>query len=151
MAFTSEFTNDPTPVGGGERVGDSHIILTASTFEDGLLTGRFAKLDTGSVDNMDGSSTPVLAGVVLRHASRATEDENEISTELYANAEYARWGLVTVFAKDGETVPDRFATVYASNAGDADDGLATSTDTDIETTAEFIAEVQTGVWLVFIK
>lgn len=151
MAFTSSFTNDPTPVGGGERVGDSHIILSASTFEDGLLTGRFAKLDSGSVDNMDGSSTPTLAGIVLRHVSRATEDEDAIRTELYANAEYARWGLVTVFAKDGESVPARFATVYASNAGDADDGLATSTDTDIETTAEFIDEVQTGVWLVFIK
>lgn len=151
MAFSSGIMNDPQRVAGGERFDQTILILTATTFEDGLRVGRFAKLDGGSIDNMDGSASPVIAGVVLRNVANAIEDDDTIDRELYEQAEYSRRGLVTVDVKDGEAVPDMFGAVYASNAGDADDGLATSTDTDIETNAEFIREVQTGVWLVWQK
>lgn len=150
MAFSSAFVNDPERVGAGERFGSVNISLNATDFEDGLKIGRFAKLDTGSIDNMDGSATPVVAGVVLRTASRAVEDGDTVGATLYGQCEYMRQGMVTVAVKAGET-PALFGTVYASNAGDADDGLATATDTDIETTAEFIKEVKPGVWLIRIK
>ncbi len=150
MAFSSEFVNDPERVGSGERYGSTNITLASTTFEDGLVIGRFAKLDSGSIDNMDGSATPTIAGVVLRSAARAVEDDDVVDASLYGQVEYMRQGLVTVSVKDGET-PAQFGTVYASNAGDADDGLATATDTDIEVDAEFIKEVKSGVWLVRLK
>lgn len=146
MAFTTEYLADPSRVGAGERWGNNNIVLTSRDFEDGLVVGRFAKLDSGSIDNMDGSSSPVLAGVVMRHATSPVE-QTTVDADLYDQVEYVRAGLVTVRIKDGET-PAQFGTVYVSNAGDADDGLATATNSDIEASAEFIEEVKTDVWLI---
>lgn len=150
MAFATGYLGDPQKVKGGERYGSCNIVLSATTFEDGLLVGRFAKLDTGSIDNVDGSATPTLAGVVLRNAASPVEDGAAIDGSLYSQVEYQRQGLVTVDVKTGET-PAQFGAVYVSNAGDADDGLATATGTDEATTAEFIEEVATDVWLIRIK
>lgn len=149
MPFTSVRTDDIQEVGAGERVGDSHIILTATTFEDNLLIGRFAKLDAGSIDNIDASATPVIAGVVLRNTARPVEDDNQVDSDLYTNVEYARWGLVTVKAVEGEN-PTRFDAVFVHNLADADAGKATLVDSaDTEAVnAEFIEEVDTDVWLI---
>jgi len=149
MSFASTFSNDPTAVGAGERYGANAIALGATTFEDGLKVGRFAKLDTASIDNLDGSATPVIAGVVLRPVTNAVEDGATIDASLYAQVEYLRQGLCTVDVKTGET-PALFGRVYVSNAGDANDGLATATNTDEPVNAEFISEVQTGVWLIYV-
>lgn len=152
MAFTTGYLGDPSRVGAGERWDpNSAVVLTATDFEDGLVVGRFAKMDSGSLDNMDGSATPVIAGVVLRNVASPVEDGETVDATLFEQWEYQREGFVTVAVKDGETAPAMFGTVYASNAGDADDGLATSTGTDVETTAEFIRVVKPGVWLVNIK
>lgn len=151
MAFNQGYLSDPNAVGAGERFDpNSAIVLTARTFEDGLVVGRFAKLDSGSLDNMDSSSTPTIAGVVLRDVALPVEDGQTVDAALYDQVQYQRAGLVTVEVKDGET-PTQFGTVYASNAGDADDGKATATDTDVETSAEFIEEVDTNVWLIRFK
>lgn len=151
MSFSTGYLGDPSRVGAGERWDpNSALVLTATTFEDGLVVGRFAKLDTGSIDNMDGSATPVIAGVVLRNVASPVEDGQTVDGDLYDQVEYQREGLVTVELKDGET-PAQFGTVYASNAGDADDGTATATDTDIATGAEFVQEVATNVWLIRLK
>lgn len=149
MAFNSARTDDIQPVGSGERIGDSHIILTATTFEDGLNVGRFAKLDSGSLDNVDSSASPVIAGVVLRHVSRSVESGGTVDASLQTNVEYGRWGLFTVDVVDGDT-PSRFGQVYVHNLDDADAGKATTTDSaDTESVnAEFIHEVQSGVWLI---
>lgn len=150
MAFSTGYLGDPQKVGGGERFGSSNIILTSDTFEDDLKVGRFAKLDTGQIDNMDGSATPVIAGVVLRKASNAVEDAATIDSALFDEVEYMRQGLVAVDVKTGET-PTLFERVYVSNAGDANDGLATATNTDVAVNAEFIMEIQTDVWLIYVN
>lgn len=151
MSFSTGYLGDPSRVGAGERWDpNSALALTATTFEDGLVVGRFAKLDTDSIDNMDGSATPVIAGVVLRNVASPVEDGGTVDASLYDQVQYQREGLVTVELKDGET-PTQFGTVYASNAGDADDGTATATDTDIDTGAEFVQEVATNVWLIRLK
>lgn len=150
MAFATGYLDDPNRVGAGERYGSNQVVLSATTFENGLRVGRFAKLDTGSIDNMDGSATPTIAGVVLRNVANAVEDLGTIDSALYSQVEYVRQGLVTVEVKTGET-PVQFGAVYASNAGNADDGKATATNTDVATGAEFIQEIQTGVWLVRLK
>jgi len=149
MAFSIGHLNDPQNVGSGERKGTSDLVLTSRDFEDNLVVGRFAKLDTGSIDNMDGSATPVVAGIVLRKVSTPVEDGAAIDADLYDQVEYLREGLCTVDVKAAET-PAQFGRVYVSNLGDADDGLATATNTDIAVNGEFIEEVQDGVWLVYI-
>lgn len=150
MAFATGYLDDPNRVGAGERYGSNQVVLSATTFQNGLVVGRFAKLDTGSIDNMDGSATPTIAGVVLRNVANAVEDDGTVDSALYSQIEYVRQGLVTVRVKTGET-PVQFGAVYASNAGDANDGMATATGTDIATGAEFIQEIQAGVWLVRLK
>jgi len=149
MSFATGYLGDPRKVGAGERYGEADIVLTALTFEDNLKVGRFAKLDTGSLDNVDGSATPVFAGVVLRNPANPVEDAGVIDSALYPQVEYLRQGLVTVDVKAGET-PALFGRVYVSNAGDANDGLATATNTDEPVNAEFITEVQSGVWLIYV-
>ena len=149
MSFGTAHLDDPQAIGAGERHGSAQTIFTALTFQDQLKIGRFAKLDTGSLDNMDGSATPVIAGVVLRDTSGIVEDAAVLDSAIFSQVEYMRGGLVTVDVKAGET-PTMFGKVYASNAGDANDGLATANAADVPTNAEFIMEVQTNVWLIYV-
>lgn len=150
MAFDAVRTDDPTKVGAGERFGTNQLILTARSFEDNLRVGRFAKIDTARLDNMDGSATPVIAGVVLRNVANPVEDDATVDADLYSQVDFIRQGLVSVRVKTGET-PSRFDRVYVSNAGDANDGMATATNTDVAVNAEFIEEIQTGVWLIYVN
>jgi len=149
MSFGTGYLEDPQEIGAGHSKGLAPLVLTARTFENDLKVGRFAKLDTGSIDNMDGSATPTIAGVVLRNVANAVEDGATINSAIYDQIEYQRAGLVTVDVKTGET-PAQFGRVYVSNAGDANDGLATATNTDVAVNGEFIQEVQTGVWLILL-
>lgn len=146
MAFATGALIDNKVIGSGELYGVNNTVLTAITFEDSLRVGRFAKLDTGSIDNLDGSATPTIAGVVLRKVSNDVESGAVIDSGLFSQIEYVRAGLVSVDLKSGET-PVQFGAVYASNTT----GEATATNTDIATGAEFIKEVSTGVWLVRLK
>ncbi len=148
MAFETGYLNDPQRVGGGERFGTNNIVLSADNFEDGLKVGRFAKGDAGSIDNMDGSAGPVIAGVVLRNVASAVESGGAIDDALTSAVEYLRAGLVTVNVKAGETAPALFGEVFADNTG-ATAGLAAATG--VATGAEFIREEKPGVWLVRLK
>ena len=140
---------DPQGTGPGELVKVENVVLTAVTFEDALKIGRFAKLDTGSLDNMDGSATPVIAGVVLRNIAGELEGAATIDADLYAQAYYLRSGVCTVQVKSGET-PTQGGRVYVSNAGNANDGMATATATDVAVNAEFICAESTGCWRILL-
>ncbi|MBL1319584.1 MAG: hypothetical protein JKY80_02120 [Mariprofundaceae bacterium] len=150
MAFATGQLNDPQVIGAGERYGAVQVILSAIVFENLLKVGRFAKLAAGSIDNMDGIAAPVIAGVVLRNPAAPVESGATIDNTIYSQMDYMREGLATVDVKAGQT-PVQFGAVYASNAGDANDGLATATGTDIATGAEFIQEIKPNVWLVRLK
>jgi len=149
MTFETGSLTDLPKVGSGERLGKSHTILSTTDFEDGLVGGRFAKLDTDQIDNFDGSATPVPAGVVLRDVPGAVENDGVMEADNTTNISYVRFGLVTVDVKVGET-PSQFDRVFISNAGDANDGLATATNTDVAVNAEFITEIDTNVWLIYM-
>lgn len=129
---------------------------TYSTFEDGLIGGRFAKLDTSSLDNLDGSATPVIAGVVEYRETKAVEDGNTYTNTgegATHQVNVITWGKVTVDLVDGDT-PAKFGTVYAVNASGsgADFGKATTTSTDnVEVAGYFNREIKTNVWEVFIQ
>lgn len=152
MSFNSVRTDDIELVGAGERWSNTNISLAANVFEDGLRIGRFAKLDTGSIDNIDSSATPVIAGVVLRTASRAVEDVDTIDAALYGQIEYMRQGLVSVDVVSADT-PAQFGDVFVKNTNDADAGKATTVDdaTTVAADAEFIREVKADVWLIRLK
>jgi hypothetical protein len=147
MAFTTGYLGDPQRVGGGERFGDNVIVLSASVFGTALKVGRFAQLKAGSIDNMDGTATPMIAGVICRNVAGAVEAGGTIDKALTSSVEYVRSGLVTVEVKAGEE-PEQFGEVFADNAGATAGQAATS---GIETGAEFIREEKPGVWLVRLK
>lgn len=149
MTFSTGFLADPQGTNSGELVGQNHIVLSAETFEDGLKVGRFAKLDTGSIDNFDGSATPVVAGVVKRYIYNSTEDANLLDQDNHTFIEYIREGLVTVQVKSGDT-PALLDRVFISNDGDANDGLATTSNAQVDANAEFIAEVSSDTWLIYL-
>ena len=146
MAFSTGYIGDIQKWGAGEKQGQAHTILTFDNFETGLIQGRFCKLDTGRIDNLDGSATPVIPGVVLRNPAGPVESGSTISTTYYNQIEVVHTGLVTIDVASGET-PAAFGRVYAKNTT----GEATATDTDIETNAIFIEEVKSGVWLIFMQ
>lgn len=148
MAFAAGIQDGITRAGAGERYGANLTILGIDNFESGLKIGRFAKVDTGRVDNMDGSSTPVIAGLVLRKIGTALEDGETLTTTYNSEIDLLRTGLGTVGVKAGET-PAFNGVVYASNAGDANDGLAVTTSTNaVATNARFVMEIKSGVWLI---
>ena len=149
MAFTEAFSNDIANVGAGERYGTGNVELNTTVFEDEIVVGRFAKLDTGSIDKLDGSATPTIAGVVIRNVASDLEDGDTVDAAIYNQIDYVHSGLVTVAVKSGET-PTLLERVYVSNDGDASDGLATATNTDTPVNAEFIKEIKSGVWLIYI-
>lgn len=150
MPFTSS-TNltDPLRNVAGEDRGLNNITLSSDTFEDGLIVGRFAKLDSGSLDNLDSSATPNIAGVVLRSAANAIEDGQTYDATLIKQVEYTRSGLVTIDVVAGQA-PTAFGPVFASNTDDANRGKGTTVDdaTTEATNAEWIEEVASDVWLI---
>lgn len=154
MAFASAMTAEQVNVGSGTTLeAYSFDALATDTFESGLIIGRFAKLDAGSLDNMDASATPVVAGVVKREARYPMEDGGTITAEAGSptGVSYVRNGYVTVEVKDGDT-PAVFGTVYADNTTVGEYGKATTTATsNVDVGAEFIKEIKTGVWLIRIK
>tara|TARA_Y100000310_G_scaffold174806_1_gene174932 strand:- start:479 stop:952 length:474 start_codon:yes stop_codon:yes gene_type:complete len=151
MPFATQYLGDPGNVGAGHTYDEHGTDLAHTTFEDDLKVGRFAKLDSGSIDNLDNSATPVLAGVVLRNQSGKLESGGTIDADLYGHVDVRRVGLVTIDVKSGET-PAAFTRVYANNDDATDGGLGMggSGGNNVATTAEFIEEVQTDVWLVLL-
>jgi hypothetical protein len=154
MAFASTHLSDFASTLAGETKSFSGIDLPFSNFENNLVTGRFAKWNSGSsrLDNVDGSGSPTLVGVVLRDPARATEDGANISSDLEDTVDARRNGLVTVEVISGNT-PSPFGTVYVSNAGNSDDGKAT-TDSNQESfpgQAIFWQDMGNNVWTILLK
>lgn len=152
MAFPTGYLADPEAAGAGETVGTLNMILTATVFENALKIGRFAKLDTASIDNIDASATPVLAGVVTRNVALAIENGDTISSTLYSQIQYLRQGIVTIDVMAADT-PALFGAVFVRNTADDDAGKASTAD-DANTepsTAEFLYEVQANVWAIRLK
>lgn len=154
MAFPTGYIKTPGPVGSGEIHGGGHVILGSTNFENGLVIGRFAKVETGSaIHNLDNSATPVIAGVVMRKLTDTTLDATDVSaidSSLVTNISYVKQGLVSVDAVSGET-PTRGQAIYAYNAAGtpADHGKATITATNnAATRAEFVEAISATVWLV---
>jgi len=151
MSFTNTTLQDSPDLGAGEVITASPYNVSAfEIFEDGLIEGRFCKFDEGSIDNMDASDTPIIAGIVKRKIT------GEIGTGIYSTsgmeidqvAEVINFGFATVTVADGAN-PSKYDQVYTVNAASVDAGKATDSSTEtIVNGAVFWEEKKAGVWLV---
>jgi hypothetical protein len=127
MSFNNTVLQDNLDLPAGEFISASPYNVSAfEVFEDGLVEGRFCKFDAGSIDNMDASATPVVAGIVRRKVT------GEIGTGIYSTsgqaidqvAEVINFGFATVTVTDAAT-PAKYDAVNFVNAATADAGKAT--------------------------
>jgi hypothetical protein len=151
MPFTNTTLQDSPDLPAGEVITASPYNVSAfELFENGLVEGRFCKFDNGSIDNLDASGTPVIAGIVKRKIT------GEIGTGIYSTsgmeidqvAEVINFGFATVTVT-GAARPSKYDQVYTVNDVTADAGKATdSSGETIVNGAVFWEEKKTGVWLV---
>jgi len=157
MAFKNTVLQDNPDLGAGEFIAASPYNVSAfELFEDGLVEGRFVKYDTGSIDNMDGSASPVVAGIARRKIT------GEIGTGIYSTsgqaidqvAEVINFGFATVAVTD-DADPAKYDAVQFVNATGADAGKAT--DATVASGIVSAGDVvfwepkAAGVWLVRIN
>jgi len=152
MAFDNTILDEFNELGSGEVLASMpNVIQAFETFEDGLVQGRFCKYDTGSVDNLDGSATPTLAGVSVRDITQATAANTYDSTRTPAGDDVAmvcNFGYVTIDVTDAAT-PAKYGQVYCVNAATADAGKATNDSGQLEVPgAIFWEEKADNVWVV---
>lgn len=158
MAFENTVLEENLDLPAGEILKASpHNVSAFDVFEDGLIEGRFAKFDTGSIDNLDGSATPVIAGIVRRKPTgEIGEGVYRTSGEGYDSvAEVINFGFATVAVTE-DADPSKYDAVNVINAADDEDnGLATdaAVATGIISAGDvvFWEEKQPGVWLVRIN
>ena len=140
--------------GSGEIIGNVGVVSTYTTFEDGLLGGRFAKMNTAGdgVDLIDASATPTIAGVVKREVANALEDTGTYTAANANIADVIESGLVTVDVVTGLT-PSKFDPVYVENLTALDYGKATTASTagNVLVDGYFYQEVDTDVWTIRIR
>jgi hypothetical protein len=162
MPFNDSFTAAAPAIQAGELGEGASVVLSATEFQDGLIIGRFAKFDNNQIETLDGSATPVLAGVVLRSYTDLVFNPGTVSSDLpfYASEptrNHTVFGQVAVEIGGGSNTPSPFSPVYAINAvGNIDNGQATTEATaeyTVLTTAQFLRPVEgaTKLWWILIK
>ena len=152
MPFFTGSLLDHQKSSAGE-IYDATLVETASTFEDGLKVGLFAKMDGGSLDNVDGSASPVIAGVVKRNPANPVEDGGAYDASLITAVDFAVSNYVTVQAVSGET-PSYGDAIFCENSTSADYGKATTTSTsNADASAVFVKVVDSAndVWQIRLK
>ena len=160
MAFTNTVLEQIPDLPAGEVIASSpHCIVPFDNFEDQLVPGKFVKLDTGRIDNMDGSATPKIVGISRRKIASALDQVNyrtaasgAIATD--SCAEVINFGFATVEVPSGVT-PAKYGAVYAVNAAGsaANFGKATTVATDNVAVPDciFWEAKADGVWLVLFS
>ena len=156
MAFNNTVLQAVPDLVAGEFIAASPYNCAAlEVFEEGLVPGRFVKFDTGSIDNLDGSATPVIAGVARRKIASALENATYTKLGIAPDqvAEVVNFGFVTVEVPTGVN-PAKFGQVYAVNAGGsgANFGKATTVSTDNVAVpgCVFWEAKAANVWLVLV-
>ena len=122
---------------------------TYTTFQNSIAEGRFVKLDTGSIDALDNSATPLIAGVLLRNISGAIESNGLTDTTYQTSVQVIEDGYVTIDIQ-ASAVPTALSQVNSV----ADSGKVTQDSAfadAIAVDAYFVREVKTGVWLIKIN
>lgn len=164
MAFANTVLADNPDLPAGEVIKASPYNVSAfEVFENGLVEGRFCKFDSGSIDNLDASATPTIAGIVRR---KITGEINAVGTpgtystsgqEIDQVAEVINFGFATVTVTDAAD-PSKYDAVNVVNAAGADAGKATDAAVDSGPPAiisagdvVFWEQKAENVWLVRIN
>jgi len=157
MAFNGNTVlEESAGLGSGELVPNMNgLTLAFDTFEDGLIQGRFCKYDTGSIDNLDNSATPKIAGITRRLIAGEIGVSTYRSTGDIINdvAEVITTGFATVDVVDGLT-PAKYGIAYAVNdvAVPANYGKASTVSTNnTDSGWVFWKQESANVWLVARK
>lgn len=153
MAFGGR-TDEIGKVGPGEIIGNVGVVSTYTVFEEGLIGGRFGKMNTAGdgIDLIDSSATPTIAGVVKREVGNALEDLGTYTAANANNVDVIESNLVTVEVVTGLT-PSKFDPVYVENLTALDYGKATTASTagNVLVDGYFYQEVDTDVWTIRIR
>lgn len=154
MAFDNTVLTAIPDLMPGEFIAASPYNCSAfDVWEEGLVPGRFCKYEAGSIDLLDASATPVIAGVVRRKISSAIENATYTKLGIAPDqvAEVVNFGFVSVEIPTGVT-PARFGQVYAVNAAGADIGKATTVSAGnvVVPGAVFWEGKRPGSWLILI-
>lgn len=154
MSFNTTVVATPPDLMPGEFIAASPYNCSAfDVWEEGLVPGRFAKFDTGSLDLLDASATPIIAGVVRRKISSALENLTYTKLGIAPDqvAECVNFGFVSVAIPAGVT-PAKFGQVYAVNIAGANIGMATTVATNNVAVpgAVFWEAKCPGTWLILI-
>jgi hypothetical protein len=164
MAFTEGVELEVNQIEEGEVLSESpYNIDSYEKFEDGLVIGRFAKLDAGSVDNLDNSATPLIVGVPKRKVNKTIDSGVYVSTPVNGladkNADIVNFGRVTVVLSDlaiaAATVTEGDPVYVVNSATPALAGKVTDNSGEADaiavTGAVFKKEKQSGIWIVTIQ
>lgn len=157
MSFDNAVLEEAPDLDAGEVIKSSpHSVQAFEVFEDGLIEGRFAKYDSGSLDNLDASATPKVAAIVKRKVT------GEIGGGVYSTtgqsidsvAEGITYGYATVTVQDAAD-PTKYDPVYAINLDSDERGKATedsgATGALAVANVDFWEQKAANVWLVRIK
>lgn len=154
MAFENTVLDIIPDLMPGEFIAASPYNCSAfDVWQEGLVPGRFVKYDAGSIDLLDASATPLIAGVVRRKLASAIESATYTKLGIAPDqvAEVVDFGFVSVEIAEGVT-PSRYDQVYAVNATGEDSGKATTEAGDgvIVPGTVFWEPKRPGTWLVRI-
>jgi hypothetical protein len=159
MAFDNTVLADNLDLPAGEVIKASPYNVSAfEVFEDGLIEGRFVKFDSGSIDNLDASATPTIAGIARRKITGEIQDSPGVYSAsgqgIDQVAEIINFGFATVTVTDAAD-PSKYDPVYAINLDTAERGKATENSGASGAVAVdevvFWEQKAANVWLVRIN
>ena len=151
MAFNNTVLEESIGLGSGEILKTKPYNTEAfSIFEDGLVQGRFAKYEAGSINNLNASTAPKISGISRRLIAGETGVSTYRNTGAIVDsaAEVHTVGFATVDVVAGVT-PAKYGIAYAENQTVGEYGKATTVATgNIDSGWVFWEKVATNVWLV---
>ncbi|AUR91020.1 hypothetical protein NVP1154O_07 [Vibrio phage 1.154.O._10N.222.52.B12] len=154
MAFKNAVLQEASDLPAGEVIKASpHNVSAFEVFQDGLIEGRFVKFDTGSIDILDASATPVIAGIAKRKITGEIGDGvySTSGIEIDQVAEVINFGFATVTVQDA-AAPSKYDPVYTINLDSAEAGKATqnsgATGAIAVANCVFWEQKADNVWLV---
>lgn len=155
--FKDTVLQESPDLGAGEIITSKAYVTEAfEHFANGTQAGRFIQAATISIDGedaiqaapLDGSATPIIAGVAARKIGSSIESSGVYHADTDQVCEVHMQGFMTVEVDETAT-PAKYKQVYAVNASGATSGLATDADTgEIVPECIFWEQKAEGVWLI---
>jgi len=153
MGFNTAIQEDMTVGSSGEILQGHDSNTDVFDFEDGLRSGVICQFLNGKATNLDGTATPVIAGVPLRNMTGSMESADYKTAE-HNKVDICNFGYITVELLAGAN-PTRFDKVYTLNNATADAGKITQDDSvtdviEVEDT-DFYKQLSPTVWVIRFK